>query len=348
MQDPNKLGLVKYALTSLMESLRSDDRVGIVVYAGSDAVLLKPTKIKDRREIVRAINQLEAGGSTNGAAGIRTAYALAEEYQKKNGINRVILCTDGDFNVGVTGDALISMIEDYRSRGITLTTLGFGMGNYNDRDMEKLADKGNGNYAYIDNKREVKRVLGDKLGATLQVIAKDVKVQVQFNKDVVRDFRLVGYDNRVLRHEDFANDRIDAAEIGAGHSTTAFIEFTLHEGVRFDSTSDDRKRLVDVRVRYKAPKGHESRLIERKVATTVIKKHFEDASKRFRFGAAVVEFAEVLRKSEYAVGARFDDIKKTARNADFTRSEDGSEFVELVAQAQELWSERQRQHAMRE
>ena len=334
MGTPNKLGLVQYAMNTLVNTLRPDDTIGIVVYAGREAIILEPTAVENRGTILEAIRNLEAGGSTNGAAGIRAAYDLATRHFQAGGINRVILCTDGDFNVGVTGNALISMVEQYRNRGVTLTTLGFGMGNYNDRDMEQLADRGNGNYAYIDSRNEALRLLQRDLGGTLQVIAKDVKVQVEFNSDVVESFRLVGYENRVLQHQDFTNDAIDAAEIGSGQFITAFLEIQLREGV---SAGIDPRELAQVRIRYKAPDGNRSMEVSHGFNVEGMHRRFEDATPVFRFGTAVTEFAEILRRSEHSRGQRFDDVERIAREANWNGSSDAGELLELVSMARGLW-----------
>lgn len=334
MNSPDKLGLVQFALSTLVNSLRPEDTIGIVLYAGSSGVLLRPTPISERGRILEAIEGLTAGGSTNGEAGLRSAYELAEQNFQPDGINRVLLCTDGDFNVGVTGDALIDMIERYRDRGVTLTTLGFGRGNYNDRDMEQLADRGNGNYAYIDGRNEALRVLQRDLSGTLQVIAADVKVQVEFNADQVSRFRLVGYENRVLAHEDFVDDSVDAAEIGSGQFTTAFIEFELAEGVNANTAAGV---LAEIRIRYKAPGSNESREIVEHLNLTDLQSTFEEASPVFRFGAAVAEFAEILRQSEHSLGARFDDVHSVASDAIWSDSGDVQEFLTLVQTASQLW-----------
>jgi len=336
MSAPNKLGLVQFALSTLVNTLRPDDTIGIVVYAGREAVVLEPTAVSQRGAILSAIETLEAGGSTNGEAGIRTAYDLATRHFRTGGINRVILCTDGDFNVGLTGDALIRLVEQYRERGVTLTTLGFGMGNYNDHHMEQLADRGNGNYAYIDSRNEALRLLGRDLGGTLQVIAKDVKVQVIFNTDAVARFRLIGYENRVLAHQDFENDAIDAAEIGSGQFVTAYIEYELREGV---PAGVDPRQLAQVRIRYKAPDGDRSMELDRSINVEQVRQSFEQASPVFRFGAGVAEFAEILRHSEHSQGARFDDVQRILRGASWSGSSDAGELIELVSMAQRLWSQ---------
>jgi Ca-activated chloride channel family protein len=335
MNSPEKLGLVQYALTALVNSLRPDDTIGIVVYASSQGVLLQSTPVANRGVLLEAIESLRAGGSTNGEAGIRAAYALAEDHFRPGGINRVILCTDGDFNVGLTGDELIDLIERYRDRDITLTTLGFGRGNYNDRDMERLADHGNGNYAFIDGRNEALRVLHEDLQGTLQVIAKDVKVQVVFNSEVVERFRLIGYENRVLAHEDFDDDEIDAAEIGSGQFTTAYLEVALRDNAQ---AGLDPRQLAEVRLRYKEPDGDESRLLRYPFSVGQLHRSFQEASPVFRFGAAVAEYAEILRRSDHSQGARFDEVIQIADTARWSRQPATEEFVQLVASARDLWA----------
>jgi Ca-activated chloride channel family protein len=331
MASADKLGLVQHALSVLVDSLRPDDTVGIVVYAGSEGVLLPPTPISQRGTILAAIDSLVAGGSTNGQAGLRAAYDLAAASFRRGGINRVILCTDGDFNVGLTGDELIRTIEARREQGITLSALGFGSGNYNDRDMEQLADRGNGSYAYIDSENEALRVLSRDLGGTLQVIAADVKVQIAFNPEVVRRFRLIGYENRVLAHEDFANDTVDAAEIGSGQFSVAYLEYELAEGV----AHDDRV-LAEVMLRYKQPGEDQSRLLQSDVRLRQIQPDFARASEAFRFGAAVAEVAELLRHSPHRSDARWGDILSVAQAAGGTRDADRREFLQLVQTARNL------------
>ncbi|MBW2710159.1 MAG: von Willebrand factor type A domain-containing protein, partial [Deltaproteobacteria bacterium] len=221
MNSPDKLGLLKSALKLLTKQMRSEDRVSIVVYAGASGIVLEPVAGNQTAKIAQALDVLSAGGSTNGAAGIRSAYQLAEQEFIKGGINRVILATDGDFNVGtVNFEALKDLVEEKRKTGISLTTLGFGTGNYNDHLMEQLADAGNGNYSYIDTLNEAQKVLVDEMSSTLNTIAKDVKIQIEFNPAIVAEYRLVGYENRMLKREDFNNDKIDAGEVGAGHTVT--------------------------------------------------------------------------------------------------------------------------------
>jgi Ca-activated chloride channel family protein len=330
MMSPDKLQLVQYALSTLIDTLRPDDTIGIVVYAGREAVLLEPTSVANRGTLLAAIESLQAGGSTNGAGGIRAAYDLASQHMRRGGINRVILCTDGDFNVGLTDDALVEEVARQRARGITLTVLGFGTGNLNDRFMEQLADRGNGNYAYIDSRNEALRVLSRDLGGTIQVVAKDVKVQVAFNPDVVERFRLIGYENRLLAHEDFDDDGVDAAEVGSGQFVTAYFEYELRPGA-------EPVGLADVRIRYQEPDGQTSREVGHAIDVRAVRPSFDDASPVFRFGAAVIELAEILRRSRHSEGARFDEVLDIARSATWSQSEDAQELQELVATAARLW-----------
>jgi Ca-activated chloride channel homolog len=330
MNTSSKLGLVKFTMKKLVDQLRRNDTLGIVIYAGSDAVLLEPTPVLDKSMILDAIDGLSAGGSTAGAAGIKTAYELAESAKMSDGVNRVVLCTDGDFNVGLTGDSLIAKIEEYREKGINLTIFGYGMGNYNDQDMEKLADKGNGNYAYIDSPNEALHVIGDKLVSTLQVIAKDVKIQVDFNVGVVAKYRLIGYENRVLDNEDFTDDTVDAGDIGSGHNVTAFYELEMQTGA-------EGGEVARVKVRYKEPEGSESTEVSQTLDFADFAGQFDGATGDFRFAVAVAEFAEILRESEFSTDARFDDVHAIASGALGNEDPEKLEFLELVLKAQELW-----------
>ncbi len=332
MNSAEKLGLVQYSLTTLVNTLQPDDTVGIVVYAGRVGTVIEPTEVANRGALLQAIASLRAGGSTNGEGGIRAAYDLASQHFREGGINRVLICTDGDFNVGLTGDPLLALIEQYRERDITLTALGFGRGNFNDRDMEQLADRGNGNYAFIDNASEALRVLVRDLPGTLQVVAKDVKVQVEVNRELVKRFRLIGYENRVLAHQDFSDDSVDAAEIGSGQFTTAYLEYELHDGV----AAADPRQLVEVRVRYKEPDGDESTLLTFEHGLSDSKASFEAASDVFRFGAAVAEFAEILRGGQHVEQADLDGVHDVAARAAFSQGVDTHEFLELVERARDL------------
>lgn len=349
MESPDKLGLLKSALKLLSKRLRPEDRVSIAVYAGASGVVLEPTAGNDSFKIEQALAALSAGGSTNGAAGIRLAYDMAESAFIKGGINRVLLATDGDFNVGTADfEALIDLVEVKRKSGIALTTLGFGSGNYNDQLMEQLADAGNGNYAYIDTLLEAQKVLVDQVGSTLQTIAKDVKIQIEFNPALVAEYRLIGYENRVLQREDFNNDQVDAGEIGAGHNVTALYEVALVgsggtriDPLRYGSTNNDlgssKDELALLRLRYKAPDGDTSKLIETPIHKRTITARLADTSERFRFAAAVAGFGQQLRGDQYLEQFSYPQILELSRNA---RGKDPfgyrGEFIQLVGLAASL------------
>jgi len=342
MNSRDKLPLLKSAFRLLVNQLDARDRVSMVVYAGASGVVLEPTPGNEKARIIAALDQLSAGGSTHGSAGIKLAYAMAEQGRIKNGINRVILATDGDFNVGtVNHEQLIDLIERERAKGISLTTLGFGQGNYNDQLMEQLADKGNGNYAYIDTIREARKVLVEELNSTLGTIAKDVKIQVEWNPAVVSEYRLIGYENRVLSREDFNNDKVDAGDIGAGHTVTALYEVTLvgNKGrldpLRYgdNSGTEDGKHgeLAFLKLRYKEPQGRKSKLISQPIRSRNIINNVRNTSDNFRFSAAVAGFGQLLRGGRYATDIDYDDVANMARNA---RGEDlfgyRGEFLRLV------------------
>lgn len=358
MNQPNKLPLVKESLRMLVGKLRSDDRVSLVTYAGNSGLALPSTPVARSREILEAIEALQPGGSTNGAMGIHLAYDIAKANFMSEGVNRVILCTDGDFNVGVTSSGeLVRLIEDKAKSKVFLTVLGFGMGNLKDGTLEQLADKGNGQYGYIDNRREAQRMLVDDLTSTLVTIAKDVKIQVEFNPTKVASYRLIGYENRVLAKEDFANDKVDAGEIGAGHTVTALYEIVPVESAaasKVATASVDELRyqvksaavtvppavaneLLTVKVRYKEPQGDESRKLEFPLAEAG--KSFANASVDFRFAAAVAQFGMILRKSEHRGTATLGHVLAWALDsANSTDDPRGyrAEFLDLVRQAQEL------------
>jgi Ca-activated chloride channel family protein len=352
MQGPDRLGLVRYGLERLTESLRPIDRVSIVVYAGASGLVLPPTPGDDEEAIVAALGRLEAGGSTAGAAGLRLAYQTAREHFDRDGINRVILATDGDFNVGVTSQSeLVELIEGERESGVFLTVLGVGRGNLNDATMEQLADRGNGQYAYLDSRAEARRVLVEQADATLVPIAKDVKIQVEFNPAKVASYRLIGYENRRLADQDFADDRKDAGEIGAGHQVTALYEIVpvdarggvaggVVDPLRYQQTPAwtehaDSGEWLSVKLRYKAPDGDESRL----VTTTLAGQpgRFESASENARFSSAVALFGMLLRDSEFKGAGHYELVAKLARSA---IGEDAHgerrEFLELVERAARL------------
>jgi Ca-activated chloride channel family protein len=349
MFSPDKLPLLKSGLKLLVQKLRAQDRVSLVVYAGNTGVILEPTPGDQKGKILAALEGLTAGGSTNGGAGIKLAYAMAEQGFIKNGINRVLLATDGDFNVGtVSFEALKNLVEEKRKTGVSLTTLGFGTGNYNDRLMEQLADVGNGNYAYIDNLNEANKVLVNEMSSTLETIAKDVKIQIEFNPAVVAEYRLIGYENRALKREDFNNDKIDAGDIGAGHTVTALYEITLvgSKGQSVDPlrygaekpAAGNKDELAWLRLRYKLPDSDTSKLIEQPIRTAEIK----DAARTtadFRFAAAVAAFGQSLRGGQYTGTLGYDDILRLAQDA---RGKDSfgyrGEFVSLVNLAKSLES----------
>jgi Ca-activated chloride channel family protein len=348
MQDPDKLPLVKSSLKLLVNELDARDRIALVVYAGASGVVLEPTPGDRKARILAALDRLEAGGSTNGAAGIELAYAMAAQAWVEGGINRVLLATDGDFNVGtVDFEQLKDLVEEKRKSGVALSTLGFGTGNYNDHLMEQLADAGNGNYTYVDGLTEARRALVQMRAATLQTIARDVKIQVEFNPAAVSEYRLIGYENRALKREDFNNDQIDAGEIGAGHSVTALYEVALRgsggervEGLRYgarDTLEANPAELAFLRLRYKPVTGEASKLIEQPITRAAMARSFDAASESLRFAAAVSAFGQVLRGGRYTERYGYADVLKLARAA---RGDDAQgwkgEFVQLVELAQGL------------
>ncbi|WP_332821734.1 vWA domain-containing protein, partial [Pseudomonas sp.] len=341
------LPMVQSTLKLLVEQLRAEDKVSLVVYAGSSSVVLEPTAGSDKVKIRAAIDQLRAGGSTAGESGIQLAYQQAQQGFIKNGINRILLATDGDFNVGISDfETLKQLAADRRKTGISLTTLGFGTDNYNERLMEQLADAGDGNYAYIDNLREARKVLVDQLGSTLATVAKDVKIQVEFNPAQVSEYRLLGYENRALKREDFSNDKVDAGEIGAGHTVTALYEIVPAgnkgwlEPLRYqqaEKTAGKQGELALLRIRYKAPQQSSSKLLEIPIEVQRNTPAIAQASEDLRFAAAVAAFAQQLK------GARYTGDFDLADSADLARSGKGEdrfglrgEFVQLVELAQSL------------
>lgn len=344
MESPDKLPLLKSALRLLVDQLRPEDRVSIVVYAGAAGIVLEPTHQKS--EILAAIDRLSAGGSTAGGAGLELAYRTAKQAFNRKGNNRVILATDGDFNVGPNSDsALIRMIENKRDSGIYLTVLGFGTGNLKDSKMEKLADTGNGNYAYIDDILEAKKVLVNELGGTLMTIAKDVKIQVEFNPSQVKGYRLVGYENRVMANEDFADDKKEAGELGAGHTVTALYELIpagseesipLAGDLKYQRTqviaSDD---LMTVKLRYKQPEDEISRLITKTIASTDLSTLQE--GENIGFAGAVAEFGLLLRDSQFKGDASYEHVLNRAKTWRGTDSEGyRAEFIRMVEKARLL------------
>jgi Ca-activated chloride channel family protein len=344
MSDPNKLPLLKSSFKMLVEQLREQDQVAIVVYAGAAGVVLPSTSGAEKKKIIRSLDALEAGGSTAGGAGIRLAYAIAKENFRKEGNNRVIIATDGDFNVGESSNASMErLIEERRNDGIFLTVLGYGMGNYKDSKMETLADKGNGNYAYIDTILEAQKVLVNEFGGTLFTIAKDVKLQIEFNPAKVKAYRLIGYENRVLKNEDFNNDKKDAGELGSGHTVTALYEvipvgvesefFKIDElkyqTLNIDPSAVKSKELMTVKFRYKNPNEDVSKLIVHPLMDENIR--LEKTSENFRWSAAVAGFGMLLRDSQYVKGFTIDQVLSLAQGA---RGQDPEgyriEFINLV------------------
>lgn len=338
MNEPDKLPLLQASLKQLVRELRHQDRVAIVTYAGHAGVALPSTAGDRHASIDAAIDGLGAGGSTHGSAGIELAYAQAEQGFIKGGVNRVILATDGDFNVGtVNQQALKTIIEDHRKSGVALTTLGFGEGNYNDAMAVMLADVGNGSHHYIDSLQEGRRVLVDEMSATLLTIAKDVKIQIEFNPAQVQEYRLIGYEKRMLKREDFNNDKVDAGDIGAGANVTAIYEITPTgsagariDPLRYANSSEPARRgdkLAFLRLRYKLPAQSRSRLIEQPIAAQTEAR----PSQRLRFAAAVGAFADALRGGRYLDGYGYTQIARLANDA---RGDDGNGyragFVQLV------------------
>ncbi|SFQ01667.1 vWA domain-containing protein [Enterovibrio norvegicus] len=351
MAQPNKLPLLVQSLSMLTKELGENDTVSLVTYAGNASVVLKPTKGDNTQAILNALKSLNAGGGTYGESGIKLAYQQAQQGFIKGGVNRVILATDGDFNLGVTNmDELKDIITAERKKGVSLTTLGFGRGNYNDALMEQLANTGDGNHAYIDTLHEAQKVLLRQMSGTLQSIASDVKIQVEFNPANVKEYRLIGYQNRKLRDEDFNNDKVDAGEIGAGHTVTALYELTLTgdqgqiDDLRYQqkeadvaSSGSHSNELAHVKVRYKLPGTATSTLVEGNVNQNDIKKGFTHASADFKFATAVAAFAQKLKENSYLDDFDYAQIATIARE---NRGDDPynyrGEFVRLVEVAQSL------------
>ena len=350
MQPANKLPLLKNAMRLLVDRLGEKDRVAIVVYAGASGLVLPSTSSDQKGEILAALENLRAGGSTNGGSGIRLAYQTAVSNFITGGVNRVILATDGDFNVGTTNQGdLTRLIEDNAKSGVFLTVLGFGMGNYKDSTLEKLADMGNGNYAYIDTINEARKVLVDEINATLVTIAKDVKIQIEFNPLQVSAYRLIGYENRLLRKEDFNDDTKDAGEIGAGHTVTALYEIVpagkglqipgvdpLKYQTPMDTTDVAQSgELLTLKLRYKQPDGETSRLLEFSVRDGG--KSYSQASQDFKFAAAVASFGMILRQSPYQGNGTLAAVLELAQEGKGSDPHGyRGEFLELVKQAREL------------
>jgi Ca-activated chloride channel family protein len=351
MQPPEKLPLLKSAMKLLVDQLTENDRVSIVVYAGASGMVLPPTTGNRKGVILRALESLQPGGSTNGASGIQLAYDLAVSHFIRGGVNRVVLATDGDFNVGITNQGdLTRLIEDKARSGVFLSVLGFGMGNLKDSTLEKLADTGNGNYAYIDSLNEARKVLVEEMGGTLVTIAKDVKIQIEFNPTHVSAYRLIGYENRLLRNEDFNNDLKDAGDMGSGHTVTALFE-VVPPGVEVPIPDVDplkyrgapsqpaprasSREMLNLKVRYKDPDGSQSKLLE--VPLVDRGDSFSRASRDFQFAASVAAFGMILRGSPYKGNASFNTVLETAeQSTGADRNGYRGEFVELVKRARAL------------
>ncbi len=350
MFSPNKLPLLQTAMNMLVEELRPQDRVSIVVYASRTEVLLESTPASNKQKILNAINGLQAGGSTAGGQALRMAYDVAEKNFIKGGNNRIILATDGDFNVGESSNASMErLVEDKRKSGVFITVLGFGMGNYKDDRLEIIANKGNGNYAYIDNIQEARKVMVSEFAGTLFTIAKDVKLQIEFNPERVKAYRLIGYENRRLNDEDFNNDAKDAGEMGSGHSVTALYEIIpagsdenipgvdplKYQAVPSRSTPNLNAELLTIKARYKDPEGEKSVMFDLPVKGKLIE--LSKTSDDFRFAAAVAEFGLLLRDSEFKSRASYDNVIKMALGAKGKDNEGyRAEFINLVRTAQNL------------
>jgi len=324
----NRLGAVKEALTQLVGSLRPSDQVGIVVYGSNARKILNPTPVSEKGTILSAIQQLQPDGATNAEEGLQMGYEMASKVFLVGGINRIILCSDGVANVGSTGpDRILESIREYASQGIQLTTVGFGMGNYNDVLMEQLADDGDGFYAYVDTVKEAERLFVHNLTGTLQTIAMDAKVQVDFNPEVVTRFRLIGFENRALEDDEFRDDTVDAGEIGAGHSVTALYEVKLAENTQGD--------VATVFMRWEDPDTHEVVEISRSLNTTDLATSYEETSSSFKLAVMVTEFAEILRESYWAQQFSLNDLVQQLSSQTWPQFDDQDvlEFEELVRRA---------------
>ncbi len=329
MGAPDKLPLAKKSLQLLTNNLREGDTVALATYAGHTAKVLEPTGMKDRKTILRAIESLGSGGGTGMSNGMEVAYKMALSNHKRGDVNRVIVLSDGDANIGpMSHDQILASIKNYVEEGVTLSTIGLGMGNYKDTMMEQLANKGNGNYYYIDDFKEAKKVFESQMDGTLQVIAKDVKIQVEFDPKAISEYRLIGYENRDIADEDFRDDTVDAGEIGAGHTVTALYEVKLNRKAT--------GKLATVRIRAKQPDGFAAAEQEFQFRDGDVRKRVSDASTDFQFASAVAMFAEVLRESPYSKAISLDLIEEVAKAATSRKQEDRREFLELVRKAKRL------------
>ena len=329
MTAPDKLPLAKKSLELLTKNLREGDTVALATYAGQTAEVLKPTGMKDRKKILAAIESLGAGGGTGMSNGMEVAYKLALTNHKRDHVNRVIVVSDGDANIGpMSHEDIHARIRHYVEEGVTLSTIGVGMGNYKDTMMEQLANKGNGNYYYIDTFKEAQKVFESQMDGTLQVIAKDVKIQVEFDPAAIPEYRLIGYENRDIADEDFRDDKVDAGEIGAGHTVTALYEVKLNRAAK--------GKLATVRIRAKKPDGYVAAEQEFQLRDGDVRTRVSDASKDFQFASAVAMFAEILRESPYAEKITLDLVEEIAKAATSSRQEDRREFLELLNKAKRL------------
>jgi Ca-activated chloride channel family protein len=344
MDNPNRLPLVQRSLTMLVDALQPTDRIGIVVYAGDSDVVLSPTAVDNKKVILNAIKKLKANGSTAGGAGIQHAYDLAEQYFDPQGVNRVILCTDGDFNVGITNRSdLIDLIKQKAESGVYLTILGFGIGNFRDGTLKQLATKGNGNYGYIDTFNEARKILIEQLEGTLVTVAKDVKIQIEFNPAAVEAYRLIGYENRVLSTEAFNDDTVDAGDIGAGHTVTTFYELILPgelapvDPLKYSTTTNNADygdELFTVQIRYKEPQLLSSNLITVPVKAQTVQ---ISPSIDFNFAAGVTAFGMLLRDSPYKGTASFAMVQTMAEQSLGTDPyRYRAEFIRLVNRARTI------------
>ena len=345
MDEPNKMPLLKASFKLLLDNLRSEDRIAIVVYASQTGIALPSTSAKEKEKLSKVIDDLVASGSTAGGAGLQTAYEVAEKNFLPKGNNRIILATDGDFNVGISSrDELQRLVEEKRNNGIYISVLGYGMGNYRDDMAETIANKGNGNYAYIDNFTEAKKVLVNEFGGTLYTVAKDVKLQLEFNPQYVKEYRLVGYENRALANEDFEDDKKDAGEIGAGHTVTALYELIPTKGATTDGLRYQKQvkegfanELAFLKIRYKDPVVKDAKSVEESTPIPFTLTDFSQTDDDYRFAAAVAEWGMLLRNSKYKAKSSYKQVIDLAKNAN-GKDEEGyrKEFIRLVELSEKI------------
>ena len=345
MDEPNKMPLLKASFKLLLDNLRPEDRIAIVVYASQTGIALPSTPAKEKEKISKVIDDLVASGSTAGGAGLQTAYEVAEKNFLPKGNNRIILATDGDFNVGISSrDELQRLVEEKRNNGIYISVLGYGMGNYRDDMAETIANKGNGNYAYIDNFTEAKKVLVNEFGGTLYTVAKDVKLQLEFNPQYVKEYRLVGYENRALANEDFEDDKKDAGEIGAGHTVTALYELIPVKGATTDGLRYQKQvkegfanELAFLKIRYKDPVVKDAKSVEESTPIPFSLTDLTQTDDDYRFAAAVAEWGMLLRDSKYKAKSSYKQVIDLAKNA-IGKDEEGyrKEFIRLVELSEKI------------